>query len=179
MKRIRVVGSSGSGKSTFAKELAQKLSIPVLELDSIYHLEGWTACDPEEFKTRVEEFVNTDSWVVDGNYSSVSELISSRADTFIFLDYPLPLVLFRLIRRSLSRLRSHEILWNNNRETWRGLFSWRESENLILWMLSKHWVRRRQYRSTAFAEKFPHMKIIDLRRPRATKAFLAQLQTAK
>jgi adenylate kinase family enzyme len=173
MKRIRVVGSSGSGKSSFAKELSRKLTLPYLELDSIYHQADWTPCDPIEFKKQVDTFTNSAGWIVDGNYSSVSDLISQKADTFIFLDYPVPLVLFRLIRRSLRRLITKEILWNDNRETWGNFFSWRRDKNVTLWMLSKHWSRRRLYLSREFASAFPQMKIVALNSPREAARFLS------
>ena len=66
--RIRVVGNSGSGKTTTAAAIAQRLGIPHLELDAVHWLPGWTERDPDDFRRIVDEFAAQPRWVIDGNY---------------------------------------------------------------------------------------------------------------
>ena len=68
MKRISVVGSSGSGKTTLARAIAEQRRIPHLELDSVYHQPNWEPLSDADFRTAVEPFVATESWVIDGNW---------------------------------------------------------------------------------------------------------------
>lgn len=125
MKRISVIGSSGSGKSTMARRLETAFDLPVLELDSIYHQEDWEPLPDDEFRDRVSEFVSGDGWIVDGNYTShgVAQLVWPRADTVVWMDPPRRTVMARVVRRSLRRAITRQELWNGNRERWSNLFS--------------------------------------------------------
>ncbi|MGH3276493.1 MAG: topology modulation protein, partial [Streptosporangiaceae bacterium] len=86
MRRISVVGNSGSGKSTMAARLAVALAVPHLELDSVYHQPGWQPLPAGDFQARVTEFAAGEAWVIDGNYDAVQDLIWRRADTVVWLD---------------------------------------------------------------------------------------------
>jgi dephospho-CoA kinase len=70
--RVNVKGISGSGKSTFSRELAERLGVPYLELDAIHHGPNWTEAGAEELQARVREFMAgaPDWWVIGGNYES-------------------------------------------------------------------------------------------------------------
>ena len=68
--------------------------------------------------------VDSDGWVADGNYSKVRDLVWGSADLLVWLDYALPVIMGRLVSRTLRRLITREVLWNDNRENWRAaLFS--------------------------------------------------------
>lgn len=69
MKRVVVVGSSGSGKTTVARAIAKSLDVPHLEMDSVFHQHGWADDAPEEFLPTLDRFTAGHGWVVDGNYS--------------------------------------------------------------------------------------------------------------
>ena len=92
MRRVSVVGSSGSGKSTVAARLAEQLGVPHTELDAINHQPNWTPLPHEEFRRRVTEITAGAQWVVDGNYSTVRDIVWDRADTVVWLDLPRGLV---------------------------------------------------------------------------------------
>src|SRR5579875_4043583 len=79
VRRVSVVGCSGSGKSTVGRRLARDLHVPYIELDSIFHQPGWVPLPRDEFRRRVTEVVAADGWVIDGNYSSVQPLVWDRA----------------------------------------------------------------------------------------------------
>ena len=67
MNRISVVGSSGSGKTTAARAVAERLGYARLELDSVYHQADWAALTDDEFRSTAQDFVSRDQWVIDGN----------------------------------------------------------------------------------------------------------------
>ncbi|MGP4070820.1 topology modulation protein [Halobacillus sp. B29] len=100
MERIMVMGiSAGAGKSTFARQLGDKLNIRVYHLDAFYWKPGWIEAGLPEFKSKQEEVVGKDSWIIEGNYSSTYDLRASHADTIIYLELPLLLCLYRVIKR--------------------------------------------------------------------------------
>jgi adenylate kinase family enzyme len=124
MRRVSVVGTSGSGKSTLARTLAATLDLECLELDSVFHQPGWVPLPREEFRRRVAAPVARERWVIDGNYTNhVKDLAWARAETVVWLDFPLSTVMRRIIWRSFWRVAARTELWNGNRERWRSFFS--------------------------------------------------------
>ena len=99
MNRILVIGSSGSGKSTFARQLAQRLDLPLVSLDYHYWQPGWVPTEEPVWQARVAELVAKDRWVIEGNYASTFPLRMPRADTIIWLDPPRLLCLWGAVRR--------------------------------------------------------------------------------
>jgi adenylate kinase family enzyme len=83
VRRISVVGNSGSGKSWLARNVAEVLDLPYLELDGVFHQRDWTPLPDEEFAERVAAVAAGEGWVIDGNYSQVRPLVWRRADTVI------------------------------------------------------------------------------------------------
>lgn len=104
MKRIIVAGASGSGKTSLARTLSKKLSIPHVELDRLNWLPGWKMRDPQELKKLVAKEAAKPTWVVCGNYSALMPITWTRADTVIWLDYPLWLCLWRVTKRAIINL---------------------------------------------------------------------------
>lgn len=140
MQRVSVVGNSGSGKTTTARELASVLGVPHVELDAIFHQPGWQELPRDEFRRRVQHEVSAPGWVIDGNYSAVRDIVWDAADTVVWMDPPHPLVMARVIRRTLRRVVTREELWNGNREPWSNLF---RSESIVVWA----WTQRHKYQS--------------------------------
>jgi adenylate kinase family enzyme len=170
MRRINVIGTSGNGKSTVARELARRLGLPYVELDALNHGPNWTEASNEDLTRAVAAATEGDAWVVDGNYrSKVGDLVLERADTIVWLDQPLPLVLWRLWRRTLRRIRRREELWNGNRESWRGAFAGRDS--LFAWTIRSHFRNRRELAGKL--ARFPEARVIRLRSPRDVERFVA------
>jgi len=99
-RRIVVVGTTGSGKTTLAGELARRLEVPHVELDALHWEPGWTEAPTDLFRERVTHALSGEAWVADGNYSAVRDIVWSRADTIVWLDYSLPTMLYRLARRT-------------------------------------------------------------------------------
>src|SRR5262249_526816 len=103
MRRVSVVGNSGSGKTRVARRIGERLRVPCLELDSVHHQANWQPLDIDIFRARVREHTAGDGWVVDGNYSAVRDLVWSRADTVIWLDLSRPVVMWQVVGRTVSR----------------------------------------------------------------------------
>ena len=173
LQRVAVIGTSCSGKTTFAKRLAEALNREHIELDAINWLPEWTARPPEEFRKLVEEAIAKDEWILDGNYHRVRELVWSRATTLIWLDYPFRVVLFRALSRTLRRSISKEILFSGNRESLRMAFMSRDS--ILLWVLKTYHRRRREY-STLLDER-PDLRVVVLRSSEQADRFLAEIRS--
>jgi len=99
LRRVNVKGTSGSGKTTFARELARRLDLPFVELDALHHGPDWYQPTAEEFRARVLEAMAQlpNGWVIDGNYEAkLGDIVIGAADTIVWLDLPLALKLRRV-----------------------------------------------------------------------------------
>ena len=164
--KIAVVGTTGSGKTTVARRLAEHLAVPHVELDALHWGPGWTEPDAEAFRARVQEQLTSSGWVVDGGYhGKLGDIVLEQADLVVWLDPPLRTILRRLWTRTLSRIRQADELWGGNRETWRGAFFSRNS--LFVWALKTHRGRRRRYEARLAA-----LPTVHLRSERETEAWL-------
>lgn len=162
MRRVVVGGETSAGKTTFARALAARLDVPVIELDAVFWGPGWTKPDPETFRARVAERVAGDAWVIDGNYSATRDLVWARADTFIWLDPPFRVLLWRLFKRTNRRIRSREELWNGNRERFRTAYLSRES--LYVWLVRAYRRHHRQWTSALARPEAAHLTVHRFRR---------------
>lgn len=98
-KRVMIIGQPGSGKSTLARQLGKILGLPVVHIDCIHWQSGWVErTGPEKDKLCAEVHAN-DEWIFEGGRSSTWSERLSRADTLIFLDFPLPVRSFRILKR--------------------------------------------------------------------------------
>src|SRR5258708_27788356 len=131
--RISIIGTTGSGKTTLARQVSQKLGIPHIEFDALHWEPNWTEASTEIFRARIEAAMQQDEWVTDGNYGIARDLTWSRATIIVWLDYPYLLAFSRLFRRTMKRLVSRELLWGNNRESWHVQFLTKDS--LFLWVI--------------------------------------------
>lgn len=93
MKKVIVIGSPGAGKSTFARRLRDKTGLPLYYLDMIWHLPDRTNISKTEFDVKLAEILESDSWIIDGNYDRTLEMRMKACDTVFLLDYPLDVCL--------------------------------------------------------------------------------------
>ena len=173
-RRIAVVGTTGSGKTTMARRIAQRLAINHVELDALHWGPDWTPAPIERFREHTAQALDGDAWVVDGNYGKVRDIVWSRADTIVWLDYPLLVILGRLVWRTLRRVTTREELWQGNREHFVAQFASRDS--LFLWALRTYPRRRREYPMLLERPEHAHLAVVRLRSPRAARAWLASLK---
>ncbi len=175
MKRVSVIGVSGSGKTTVARRLSSALDVPHLELDSLFHQPTWTPMPDAEFRRRVSDFVRGDSWVVDGNYAShgVAELVWAKADTIVWLDLPRSTVMRKVISRTIRRAATRETLWNGNKEPWSNFFDPRPEKNIIVWAWTHHSPVRERYSQMNATGTWGHARVERLGNQARVVAFLA------
>jgi adenylate kinase family enzyme len=171
--RIVVVGTSGSGKSTLAKAIAAKLNIHCIELDALYWGPNWTEPPIDVFLDRVKKATASPSWVVEGNYGKVREVVWKNAHTLIWLDYPFHIVFGRAMLRTIKRAIIRESLWNGNRES--VLKSFFSKKSILVWIIQTYQRRRREYTELLSSPEYSHLKVLHFRSSKETEAYLGQL----
>lgn len=179
MRRIVVVGNSGSGKSTLARQLADKLDFDHIELDSLFHQPNWTPQDPDVFRAQlIERMGNAENgWTICGNYKSVTwSLTMPAADTIVWLDLPRPVVMRRVVKRTLRRAFKREDLWNGNREPLTNFYKWDPKENIIRWSWTMHDSYRERYEAAIADGTWDHATVHQLTSVDAVSEFLATAQ---
>ena len=168
-----MVGNSGSGKSTAAVTLASRLGVPCVELDSIFHQPGWTELPVDEFRARVAAAAAGDAWVIDGNYSAVRDVVWARADTVVWIDLPRPVVMRRVVARTVRRAARRQELWNGNREPWSNFLTLDPERSIIMWAWTQHGRYRRRYETAMADPAWAHLRFVRLRSPAEIKRFLS------
>jgi len=118
MKRILIIGTSGSGKSSLAAQVAQRLGLPFFASDHFYWEPGWKLVSLDEVHARLAEIVCREAWVLDGNFDNERELVWKSADCIVWLDYSFATILWRVASRNLRWLVTRQVTWSGNRMTW-------------------------------------------------------------
>jgi adenylate kinase family enzyme len=178
VRRVSVVGTSGSGKSRLARELAEILGVPHLELDAVHHQPGWAPLPTDEFRRIAAAHAAGDGWVIDGNYGRVRDLVWARADTVVWLDLPKRTVMRQVVWRTLRRVALRRELWNGNRERWQNFFTWNPEQSVISWAWHKHATDRATYAAAATDPANVHLRFIRLASRRDVARFLAGSRSA-
>jgi len=101
MKKIVVIGSGGSGKSTFSRRLGEILNIEVIHLDKLFWRPNWERTPDDEWVEIVRRESSKESWIMDGNFGGTREIRFQAADTIVFLDLPRWLCTYRILKRTL------------------------------------------------------------------------------
>ena len=174
-RRVIVVGCSGSGKTEFSCRLAERLGSAHVEIDAVYWLPDWGTRDPEEFRTAMRREVMREFWVVEGNYNQVRDIVWTAGSSIVWLNYPFPLVIIRVFRRTVRRILRREALFGGNRETF--LKSFFSTESILWWVVKTFRPLRRRYRTFFDSEVFPHLTRVEFRRPSEAEKFLEEQLT--
>jgi adenylate kinase family enzyme len=170
MQRIVILGASGCGKTTLARALSKKLAVLHIEIDALHWGPNWTPVPADVRLARVQSAVAQPRWVVDGNYSPLRQTIWPRADTIVWLDYPLGLVMWRVLERSVRRAYTREALWAGNTESWRLTFCSKES--ILLWSLESWRKMRRDYPQVLNSSVCGHARRVRLCSRRETEEWV-------
>lgn len=175
LDRVVVVGTSCSGKTTFARRLAEILASPYVELDALYWGPGWTP--RPGFQRDAAAAAGQGRWVIDGNYSAVRDAVWRRSTAIVWLDLPFPLVFSRALRRTVARIVTGERLYGgDNRETIRGAFL--AHDGIPWWVIRTHRKRRREYAEMLGRPEYRHATRVRLRSPAEAEAFLTSVDTS-
>ena len=179
-KRIVVIGTTSSGKSTLAEQLSNKLDLDFIELDALFWEPNWKEADDEVFRKRVETATslqrgkseNSSGWVVAGNYRKVRDIIWPKAQVIIWLDYPFHIVFWRLLTRTIRRAVTQELLWGTNREPFWGHLKIWSQDSLFNWLFKTYWRRKRETPILLSLPEHAHLKLIHFKYPRETEKWL-------
>lgn len=99
MQRVLIIGPCGSGKSTLARSLAPQLGLPLHHMDQLNWRSGWVESSKDDIRERLGAILASSRWLIDGNYSGTLAQRVEAADTIIYLDFPITLCLWRVLRR--------------------------------------------------------------------------------
>ena len=169
-KRIVVVGTGCSGKTTFSRALALKLQVQHIELDALYWKADWTPTPKDDFRSLVKQVVAPETWVMDGNFSVVRDITWPRATTLIWLNYPFRVVAWRALRRTFRRVFGRQVLWSGNKETFFLAFM---SQDSVLWLVWKtHSKKQREYSRLLKEPENRHLQIVIFTSPEEAEKFL-------
>lgn len=176
MRKINVIGTTGSGKSTFSQLLAKKLGYPYIQMDQLFWRPGWVESTDDEFLPKVEEAVAGAAWVLDGNYSRTNSVKWQQADTIIWLDLSYGRTLFQLLKRTVSRAATKEELWQGtgNRESFRKSFLSKDS--IFIWFFKCYKKNRVRYPEITNSPEYSHIRFIRLRSPKDVRTFLESIE---
>ena len=144
MKRVVVIGSSCSGKTTYAIRLARLLRVKYIEMDSINWLPEWQQRKTEDFRRIIKEETSGDKWVLDGNYSATRDITWNRATHIVWLNPSFPLVFYRVLKRTVNRVFTGEEVCGGNKESFRQTFF--SSDSMIILVIRTYHSRRRRYK---------------------------------
>ena len=163
MKRINVIGTTGSGKTNFSKELSAALDISYVQLDELFWKPNWVESPDEEFLPKVTSAVKKDTWVLDGNFSRTTEIKWQRADTVIWLDFSYFTTFTQLLARTIRIAIKKDELWPNtgNKESFRKSFFDRSS--ILLWFFQNYERNKKRYENIIQSHEFSHLNFIRLK----------------
>jgi adenylate kinase family enzyme len=167
MRRVLVIGSGGSGKTTLARRLGQSAGLPVVHLDARYWRPGWVAPSPEEWEATVRQLLAADAWIMDGNYGGTLDLRLGACDTVVFLDLSRTLCLWRVLKRQVR-------WWGRSRPELPAGCPERFSWEFLRWIWT-YPARRRPGILERLARIQPAATVIHLRSDREIERFLARV----
>ena len=175
MKKINVIGTTGSGKSTFSKCLADKIGCQYIQMDQLFWKPNWTESTDDEFIPKLKSAVSGDSWVLDGNYSRTNEIKWENADTIIWLDLSYFRTLFQLFKRTVKRNVSKQELWvgTGNKESFGRSFMSKKS--IFIWFFKGYKNNKLRYSKLMGSPSVKHVRFIRLRNPKEVNRFIAGL----
>ena len=121
--KVWVIGPPGSGKTYLSCHLAVKMNVPHIELDNLYWRDNWDRPQESDFIERVERVAQGDQWIIDGYYHQVSDLLREKATVIVLMKASLPVLLTRVVCRSLHRVLTRQKVCGNNNENFYFLVS--------------------------------------------------------
>ncbi|WP_070121355.1 topology modulation protein [Bacillus marinisedimentorum] len=175
MERIMVVGiSAGAGKSTFARQLGGALGLKVVHLDTLYWKPGWVEAPTEEFREAQRQAVQGKNWIIEGNYTDSIDIRMERADTIIYLELPLYVCLYRVVKRRImnaGKTRLDMTAGCNEKLDW----------DFLKFILSTYYPRKKkmQKRFADFKGRGENKNVIELNSKQKIRTFLAELENGK
>lgn len=170
--RVVIVGTSGVGKSTLAREVSRRIDAAYVELDALHWGPGWTESTQDVLRARVRDALSAERWVVDGNYLYLRDLVWPLADSIVWLDYERSVVMRRVIWRTLRRSLRREVLWSGNRES---IVRALGRDSIVKWAWDTFDERRATYAQLLGEERPSHLAVEHHGTPRETARWVESL----
>lgn len=172
LQRINIIGTSGAGKSTFARRLSNKLNHQYIELDSLFWKPHWKESSDQEFHQKIELALAPKSWVLDGNYQKSEKLKWKYVQTVIWIDYSYHRVIYQATKRAFFRILTKKELWpnTNNRESFAKTFLSKDS--IIYWTLTTYHKNKKRYESIMNNPEYSHIHFVRIKNPKEAENFL-------
>jgi adenylate kinase family enzyme len=171
--RVLIDGVTGSGKTTLARQLAERTGLPWHCVDELTWEPGWVPVAPDEQRRRIAGICAGERWILDSAYNSWFDVVLARADLIVALDYARWRSLGRLARRTLMRALDRRPICNGNTESFRQALS---RDSIIAWHFQSFARKRNRMRAWAADPVGPH--VIRLTTPAATRRWLASMSRA-
>ena len=106
-KKIHIIGSVGSGKTTLAKKLSSKFNIPFYEIDNIVwkrRESGDIRRTDEERDEYLNSIIRSEAWIIEGVHNEDWVANSfNQAELIIFLDTKYSIRTYRIIKRFVKQ----------------------------------------------------------------------------
>jgi adenylate kinase family enzyme len=169
MQRVMITGGPGSGKSTLARILGEHAGLPVHHMDQIHWKPGWVQREMRDRIQLCHVVENSDAWIFEGGFSTTYDHRAGRADTLIWLDLPVWLRFWRVLRRLL---RDYGTTRPDMTENCPEVFH-RETFAFWRWILSSH--RRTHGRLVRLVAEHPHLTVHHLQSRSQVRAYIANL----
>ncbi len=174
--RILVLGRTGSGKTTLALELAEVLDMPHVELDSLLFNDDRSAVPVEVLRERAQLAIAGERWITDGNKRALRDMVWPRADTVIWLDYPVMVSLWRLAKRARRRtattIKTQSVEGRGKSSALKHLAN---AAKGVTKALRSHRGQRKELPKLFAEPKHHHLAVVRLTSPRATRQWLRRV----
>lgn len=174
--KFNIVGTSGSGKSTVAKLISEKLSIPYVEMDRIFWKPEWTTPSGEEFLSLLDSELKQDSWILDGNYTSSVPIKWKEVQVVVWIDLPFSITLYQAVKRAMIRSITKIELWPNTGNTESFIKSFLSKDSIILWTIQTYSKVKLRLEGYMEDDQYSHIKFVRLKSKKEIKNFLDSLK---
>jgi hypothetical protein len=169
MKRILVIGTSGSGKTSFAMVVSEAFHLPFHASDPFYWGAHWSKVPEAVVHEKVKAVVVQHEWVLDGNFDDYREWVWEPADCILWLDYAFPLILLRVLTRNLRWWITRQPVWSGNRMTLSQVISG------VQHSIRSYFIKKEKY--DRWSSEYPKEKFIRFRNPRESRLWLQEACT--
>ena len=177
LKRINVIGTTGSGKSVVSKQLANILNLKYIQIDQIFWGPNWRKPTNREFYDNLKAALDaTPNFVLDGNYTKATDLKWGYIDTVIWLNFSITRTFLQLCKRTFLRVITRQELWPNtgNRESIYGhLFT---KDSIFYWFFKTFHGNQIKFKSDMTAPRWRHLQFIELNSNADVKQLIQILQ---
>lgn len=166
VKRILIIGCPGSGKSYFAKRLGNILNMPVIHMDNLYWKKDKTSISHNELENKLKDYLNKETWIIDGNYHQTLKSRLEYATDVFFLDVSRE----ECIQGMLSRIDQErdDIPWVETKE---------DAEELIAW--TESYETRTKKEEKELLAKYKHVKVHTLKSREEMDRYLIDIEKKK